>query len=169
MGSRPPTLYDLLQVRSDATTQDLRNAWRRLAQEHHPDRGGAGDPETMTRINQAYEVLSDPDRRARYDQQLLALRPPRRRRWTDVLQHRARWLTAAAVGATVVLAAGAWTVLRPGQAPVPSPRPGPGKAASSTPAETPLTLTPSRRIEHWPRPQVDGAAAAAARADAAGR
>jgi curved DNA-binding protein CbpA len=121
-GLPSPTLYDLLQVRSDATTQEVRSAWRKLAQEHHPDRGGPADPDAMTRINQAYETLSDPDRRARYDQQLLAVRKPRRYGLAAVLHQRAGLLTAVAVSATAVLAAGAWTMLRPGtQKPLPKP------------------------------------------------
>ena len=155
--SRPPTLYDLLQVRSDATTQDIRHAWRRLAQEHHPDRGASADGEAMTRINHAYEVLSDPDRRARYDQQLLAQRPPRRARWLQLLQQRAGWVTAAAVAATVVLAAGAWTVLGPrpggllsGAKVTPAPR--------ALPAEPPLALTPAVRLERVPAPKAESPA-----------
>lgn len=154
-GPSSPTLYDLLQVRSDATTQEVRGAWRKLAQEHHPDRGGPGDPDTMTRINQAYEVLSDPDRRARYDQQLLAVRKPRRYGLAAVLQRRAGLLTAVAVSATAVLAAGAWTMLRPG---TPKPMLKPIAASNGQPAtaDAPLSLIPSRSIRNWtPAHQAD--------------
>lgn len=155
-GLPSPTLYDLLRVRSDATTQEVRGAWRKLAQEHHPDRGGPADPDTMTRINQAYEVLSDPDRRARYDQQLLAVRKPRRHGWAAVLQRRAGLVTAVTVSATAVLAAGAWTMLRPG-----SPQTLPKAAAASRgqqgpTADAPLSLIPSRSIRNWtPAHQAD--------------
>lgn len=155
-GLPSPTLYDLLQVRSDATTQEVRSAWRKLAQEHHPDRGGPVDPDAMSRINQAYEVLSDPDRRARYDQQLLAVRKPRRYGLAAVLQRRAGLVTAVAISATAVLAAGAWTMLRPG-APTSLPKAAaaplgrPGQAA-----DAPLSLIPSRSIRNWsPARQAD--------------
>lgn len=144
------TLYEVLQVRSDATTQDVRTAWRRLAQEHHPDRGGAADPEAMTRINHAYEVLSDPDRRARYDQQLLAVRKPRRRGLLYALRQRGPLLTAVAVGATVLLAGGAWTVLgRQPAAPVAALPSDPAPSPAAATDEPPLRLIPSRSIESW--------------------
>ena len=63
-----PTHYDALQLPRGASADDVRAAYRRLAREHHPDRAGA-DGVAMTRINQAYEVLSDPERRT-------PLRPP---------------------------------------------------------------------------------------------
>jgi curved DNA-binding protein CbpA len=150
-GYPSPTLYDVLQVRSDATTQDVRNAWRRLAQEHHPDRGDGGDGEAMTRINHAYAVLSDPDKRARYDQQLLALRKPRRRSWALVMRQHGALLTGIAVAATVVLAAGAWTVLRGGsQAQAAAQQPDTGPAGQAHPhADPPLRLIPARSIETW--------------------
>lgn len=168
-GSPTPTLYDLLLVRSDATTQDVRNAYRRLAQEHHPDRAQGADPEAMTRINQAYEILSDPDQRARYDQQLLAFRKPRRSGWVAMLQSRGGLVTAVAVAATVVLAAGAWTVLRPG--PPPPPRksdaaPLPGPATATAAVEAPLLLIPSRSMDSWgTRPQPAESANTAVSAD----
>jgi len=60
-------------VRSDATADDIKQRWRELAREHHPDRASAesGQRERQTtrmaRINAAYDVLRDPVRRARYD------------------------------------------------------------------------------------------------------
>lgn len=51
----------------DASADELRTAYRRLARTHHPDaRGGTGSPE-MAAINEAWQVLSDPARRAVYD------------------------------------------------------------------------------------------------------
>ena len=65
--------YETLQVPSDATTSQIKRRWRELAREHHPDRA-AGDSEAtgrltrrMARINAAYDLLRDPERRARYD------------------------------------------------------------------------------------------------------
>ncbi len=63
----------MLDVRHDASAEELKRRWRELAREHHPDRAGADGEERerlttrMARINAAYDVLGDPVRRARYD------------------------------------------------------------------------------------------------------
>ena len=65
--------YRVLDVRHDAAPDEIKRRWRELAREHHPDRAGADGAERerlttrMARINAAYDVLSDPVRRARYD------------------------------------------------------------------------------------------------------
>lgn len=59
------TLYEILGVATDAAPSEIKKAHRRLVKEHHPDKGG--DPETFAKIQEAYEVLSDEGRRARYD------------------------------------------------------------------------------------------------------
>lgn len=58
--------YDVLGVRKDASADEIKKAFRRLAVEHHPDRGGSEDK--FKELNEAYEVLKDPDKRKRYDQ-----------------------------------------------------------------------------------------------------
>lgn len=63
------THYDLLGVRPDATAIELREAWRRLARQSHPDVGG--DAQTFKAAATAYEVLSDPVLRAAYDREAL--------------------------------------------------------------------------------------------------
>lgn len=60
-------LYQVLGVARDVTPEDLKKAYRRLAQKHHPDRDG-GDCERFDAIQQAYDVLSDPEDRAQYDE-----------------------------------------------------------------------------------------------------
>lgn len=68
-----PSHYDTLRVPADASADALRKAYRREAQKHHPDRNG--DPAAqcrMARINEAYAVLSHPQRRASYDQWMRA-------------------------------------------------------------------------------------------------
>ena len=61
-------LYEILGVGRDASTEDIRTAYRRLAREFHPDVNA--DPEAEQRFKEvagAYEILSDADKRARYD------------------------------------------------------------------------------------------------------
>lgn len=57
--------YETLGVPRDATLVQIKAAFRKLASQHHPDRGG--DKEKSAAINGAYAVLSDSERRARYD------------------------------------------------------------------------------------------------------
>jgi molecular chaperone DnaJ len=60
--------YEVLGVERNASAQDLKKAYRRLAMELHPDRNNSPDaPERFKEITRAYEVLSDADMRARYD------------------------------------------------------------------------------------------------------
>lgn len=59
--------YEVLGVPPDASTEDVREAYRRLAFRYHPDRNQAGGDERMARINEAYSILSDPLRRKAYD------------------------------------------------------------------------------------------------------
>jgi len=64
------SLYDILEVSPKARPAVIRAAYRCLVQQYHPDRN-ADDPraaEQMCRINQAYSVLADPLRRAKYDE-----------------------------------------------------------------------------------------------------
>jgi 2-alkenal reductase len=62
--------YDILGVGRDADKKELRKAFRRLVREYHPD-VNPNDPEAEERfkeINEAHEVLSDPEKRQKYDQ-----------------------------------------------------------------------------------------------------
>ncbi len=60
------TPYDTLGVKPDATPAAIRKAFRSLAQKHHPDKGG--DHAAMQAIQKAYDLLSDPERRAKFDE-----------------------------------------------------------------------------------------------------
>lgn len=66
-----PTHYDVLGVAPSADVAEIRDAYRRLAREHHPDRAVSSDrggvDAEMSTINEAYRVLSDPTRRVVYD------------------------------------------------------------------------------------------------------
>lgn len=59
--------YEILGVGRNASKDEIRRAYRRLAHEHHPDKGG-GQAEKFKAINEAYEVLSDDAKRAQYDE-----------------------------------------------------------------------------------------------------
>lgn len=58
--------YEILGIGKDASADEIKKAFRRAAVEHHPDRGG--DEAKFKEINEAYEVLKDPEKRKRYDQ-----------------------------------------------------------------------------------------------------
>jgi curved DNA-binding protein len=61
--------YEVLEISFEATGKEIKEAYRRLAFQYHPDRN-ASDPgavERMKGINEAYAVLSDPAKRQRYD------------------------------------------------------------------------------------------------------
>jgi molecular chaperone DnaJ len=60
--------YEVLGVERSADAADLKRAFRKLAQQYHPDVNKAPDAESMFKeINEAYQVLSDPQKRAAYD------------------------------------------------------------------------------------------------------
>jgi curved DNA-binding protein CbpA len=58
--------YETLDVAADATDKEIKQAYRSRAQKSHPDREG-GDAETFHEITLAYDVLSDPTRRTKFD------------------------------------------------------------------------------------------------------
>jgi len=59
--------YDTLGVNQNASQDEIKAAFRKLAGQHHPDRGG--DQAKFKEINEAYNNLGDPNKRAQYDQQ----------------------------------------------------------------------------------------------------
>ncbi|HUI88891.1 MAG TPA: J domain-containing protein [Anaerolineales bacterium] len=62
--------YQILGLERSASADDIRKAYRKLAMQYHPDRnpGNKQAEEKFKEINEAYQVLSDKDKRARYDQ-----------------------------------------------------------------------------------------------------
>ena len=60
--------YEVLGVGRQATQEEIKKAFRRLARQYHPDVNKNPDAEARFKeINEAYEVLSDPEKRAVYD------------------------------------------------------------------------------------------------------
>lgn len=62
--------YKVLGVDRNATEDEIKRSYRKLALEHHPDRnqGNKSAEDKFKEINEAYQVLSDPEKRTRYDQ-----------------------------------------------------------------------------------------------------
>jgi curved DNA-binding protein CbpA len=77
-GGPGPDLYQLLGVPREASREEIAQAWRRQARAEHPDSrpGDAAAPGRFRALAGAWHVLSDPARRAAYDQTLGHDRPP---------------------------------------------------------------------------------------------
>ena len=81
-GGPDPDLYQLLGVPREASREEITQAWRRRARAEHPDSRprDAAAPGRFRILAEAYQVLSDPARRAAYDRALVPVvrvRPPR--------------------------------------------------------------------------------------------
>jgi len=59
--------YKILGVSKNASDEELKKAYRRLAHQYHPDKAG-GSEQKFKEINEAYQVLSNKEKRAQYDQ-----------------------------------------------------------------------------------------------------
>ena len=59
--------YDILNVSKEATDDEIKKAYRKLAHQYHPDKPG-GDEARFKEVNEAYQVLSDKEKRSQYDQ-----------------------------------------------------------------------------------------------------
>jgi DnaJ-class molecular chaperone len=57
--------YEILGLQQGCSPEEIKKAYRRLASQHHPDKGG--DTATFQNIQAAYETLSDPNKRSQYD------------------------------------------------------------------------------------------------------
>jgi DnaJ-class molecular chaperone len=63
---RETKLYDLLDIQPSSSSEEIKKAFRKKSLTHHPDKGG--DAEIYKKINGAYEILSDPEKRKLYDE-----------------------------------------------------------------------------------------------------
>ena len=58
--------YEILGVSKSASEDEIKKAFRKLAHKYHPDKAG-GDEKKFKEINEAYQVLSDKNKRSQYD------------------------------------------------------------------------------------------------------
>jgi len=155
MTKAPRNHYQILRLDRQASPQRVRQAYRRLAQEHHPDkRPGRGDAAAvMARINEAYGVLSDPARRAAYDALLQPQAEPAAggaRAATLAMQDRFGWsgwlLLAIACLAVLTLGFVAQRLLAPPRAVFVAPATMPAPPMDTTP------IAPVQAIQPWTEP-----------------
>jgi curved DNA-binding protein CbpA len=62
------TMYELLMLHPTATIEVINAVYRALAKQYHPDHAGPEGSQTMAQINEAYAILSNEEKRARYDE-----------------------------------------------------------------------------------------------------
>src|SRR5919202_5287024 len=69
MATATKNLYDVLGVPKNASADEIKKAYRKLARQHHPDRnpGDKASEERFKEVQSAYDLLSDPDKRKQYD------------------------------------------------------------------------------------------------------
>ncbi|MEX0861461.1 DnaJ domain-containing protein [Nitrosopumilus sp.] len=65
-----PNYYEIIGVSKDASVEEIRNKFRELAKKTHPDKTKENSEEKMAELNKAYEILSDKERREKYDKYL---------------------------------------------------------------------------------------------------
>jgi DnaJ-domain-containing protein 1 len=150
----PSNHYKTLGVARDAPPEAVRDAYRRRAQKYHPDRyEGHGDADAaMARINRAYEVLSNPEHRARYDASIAPAAV------VEVLMERAEkrsWFLLCAVISFTVLTLG-WVAVRT-LVPTPAHTPAPAFVRQAPVDEAPKVREGT--TSHPRSPRQEGASA----------
>lgn len=112
------SLYRILGTDSTATATDIKSAYRAAAKRAHPDAGGSA--EAMARVNEAYQILSDPEARRAYDESEKAVPTPESYDETRPVEHTRAYDAAAAQaeadainrGRVVWARRSAWNLLR---------------------------------------------------------
>ncbi len=79
-------LYELMQISPNADFETIHRVYRLLAQRYHPDKQETANPDLFRKVLDAFQTLSDPEKRAGYDSQYKAVRE---RRWRIFDQERA--------------------------------------------------------------------------------
>lgn len=106
-------MYEVLMLHPSATLEVITAVYRALAKQYHPDHAGPEGANRMAAINEAYAILSNPEKRARYDE---ILGVPGETRTVAPVRH-------SMPGATnLKYEAGGWAV-RPPTEPMPAPAP----------------------------------------------
>ena len=80
-----PDYYNFLQISPDAEPDTIHRVYRFLAARFHPDNPESGDSEQFFLLTQAYDVLSDPERRAGYDASRATTQLPPLSTWVDFM------------------------------------------------------------------------------------
>lgn len=65
-----PNYYEILEIPRDATQKEIKKKFRELAKKTHPDKTKEDSEEEMVELNKAYEILSDDEKREKYDKYL---------------------------------------------------------------------------------------------------
>ena len=81
----PVDYYEILQVNPNAEVDTIHRVYRLLAQRFHPDNKETGDDGRFRALSEAYGILSNPEKRARYD---VAYQQQRQQRWRLVRRER---------------------------------------------------------------------------------
>ena len=84
--SAHPDLYEVMQISPNAELDTIHRVYRLLAQRFHPDNQTTGDSERFRLLTEAYNVLSDPEMRARYDVRRHGFQQDRSQLLTDVVR-----------------------------------------------------------------------------------
>lgn len=130
--------YAVLGVPRHASRLQIARARRRLAKRHHPDRQiGTDRADEMRRVNRAWEILSDPARRARHDAETFAGGPPPSGHWAGA-PRRPR------AGGQATSATWRWDPMPPGSGT------WTGRPAPPRPAARPPGATRDVRESGWP-------------------
>jgi curved DNA-binding protein CbpA len=140
------TMYEILMLHPSATLEVINAVYRQLAKQHHPDHAGPDGQKRMAEINEAFAILNDPEKRARYDELAgVGSRPE---------EQVASPTRATAPGATnLKYEGGTWAVREPTE---PTPAPPPYGEAGPPPRNLPSRgrVISFGRYRGWTIPQV---------------
>jgi curved DNA-binding protein CbpA len=120
-------MYEILMLHPSATLEVINAVYRQLAKQHHPDHAGPAGQKRMAEINEAYAILADPEKRARYDE-LTGLSA------TDEEKVPSAPRPSAPGATNLKYEGGAWSVREPAE---PTPTPPPFGEAGPPPRNLP--------------------------------